>query len=144
MYSRLKIRLKWLLKNPIVLSTPTTIQLSFLASSWQCFVLLPPPLLYQLSFYGQYGVCSRICGQEIGGIYHKNSNLTVTFENAIVPGWSDGKISFRKCFVSRRPKEWKNLSRVPNRRHTKSLQNEGTNEDEEDILRMTAITLSLI
>ena len=29
MYSRLKIRLKWLLKNPIVLSTPTTIQLSF-------------------------------------------------------------------------------------------------------------------
>lgn len=41
---------------------------------------------------------------KLGEFITKNSNLTVTFESAIVPGWSDGKISFRKCFVSRRPR----------------------------------------
>lgn len=40
----------------------------------------------------------------VGEIITRNSNLTVTFEHALVPGWSDGKISFKKCFVSRRPK----------------------------------------
>lgn len=42
--------------------------------------------------------------RKLGEFITKNSNLTVVFEHAIVPGWSDGKISFRKCFVSRRPK----------------------------------------
>ena len=42
--------------------------------------------------------------RKLGEFITKNSNLTVTFESAIVPGWSDGKISFRKCFVSRRPR----------------------------------------
>ena len=68
------------------------------------------------------------------GIYHKNSNLTVTFENAIVPGWSDGKISFRKCFVSRRPKRVEKFIKGSQQEaYEESLQNEGTNEDEEDI-----------
>ncbi|TID29528.1 hypothetical protein CANINC_001923 [Pichia inconspicua] len=34
----------------------------------------------------------------------KNSNLTVSFENAIVPDWKSGRIQFNNCLVSRRPK----------------------------------------
>lgn len=56
--------------------------------------------------------CNTVFAQEfvarkIGEFITKNSKLTVTFENAVVPGWKDGKISFRKCFVSRRPKSTK-------------------------------------
>ena len=68
------------------------------------------------------------------GNLSQNSNLTVTFENAIVPGWSDGKISFRKCFVSRRPKRVEKFIKGSQQEaYEESLQNEGTNEDEEDI-----------
>ncbi|VVT45249.1 uncharacterized protein SAPINGB_P000687 [Magnusiomyces paraingens] len=41
--------------------------------------------------------------QVVGNFITKNTGLTVVFENAIVPHWSDGKISFNKVFVSRRP-----------------------------------------
>lgn len=45
--------------------------------------------------------------RKLGEFITKNTNLTVTFEHAIVPGWSTGKISFRKCFVSKRPQSTK-------------------------------------
>lgn len=41
---------------------------------------------------------------KVGNFLTKNSALSVVFESAIVPDWSSGKISFRKVFVSRRPK----------------------------------------
>lgn len=39
----------------------------------------------------------------IGNFVTKNTGITVVFENAIVPHWSDGVISFNKVFVSKRP-----------------------------------------
>lgn len=42
----------------------------------------------------------------------KNSNLTVSFENAIVPDWKSGRIQFNNCTVSRRPKVVKIIERV--------------------------------
>lgn len=41
--------------------------------------------------------------EHIGNFVTKNTGLTVVFENAIVPHWSDGVISFNNVFVSRRP-----------------------------------------
>lgn len=51
----------------------------------------------------------ELVARKLGEFITKNSKLTVTFENAVVPGWSDGKISFKKCFVSRRPKASKSF-----------------------------------
>lgn len=42
--------------------------------------------------------------RKIGNFITKNSKLTVVFESAIVPSWRDSKILFKKCFVSRRPR----------------------------------------
>ncbi|KAM0721621.1 hypothetical protein Q7P37_002546 [Cladosporium fusiforme] len=39
----------------------------------------------------------------IGEYFTKSSGLKVVFESAIVPTWSDGVITFRNVFVSRRP-----------------------------------------
>lgn len=41
---------------------------------------------------------------KLGNFITRNSGMTVVFESAIVPDWRDGKISFNKCFVSKRPK----------------------------------------
>ncbi|CDK24369.1 unnamed protein product [Kuraishia capsulata CBS 1993] len=46
----------------------------------------------------------ELVAQAVGNFLTRNIGLTVVFENAIVPGWREGKISFRKCFVSKRPK----------------------------------------
>ncbi|OUM52934.1 hypothetical protein BVG19_g2169 [[Candida] boidinii] len=46
----------------------------------------------------------ELVAQFLGNLITKNSNLNVTFENAIVPEWKEGKIHFQKCFVSRRPR----------------------------------------
>lgn len=59
-------------------------------------------------------IANRIFAQEfiakkIGEIITKNTDLNVTFENAIVPNWSDGKIIFKKCFVSNRIKQKENF-----------------------------------
>ncbi|KAK9464016.1 mitochondrial distribution and morphology protein family 31/32 [Lipomyces oligophaga] len=39
----------------------------------------------------------------IGNYLTKETGITVVFENAIVPNWRDGVISFRNVFISRRP-----------------------------------------
>lgn len=41
--------------------------------------------------------------ERIGNLITKETGLTVVFENAIVPRWDSGVISFNKVFVSRRP-----------------------------------------
>lgn len=41
---------------------------------------------------------------QVGNFITKNSALSVVFESAIVPGWSSGKITFNKVFISKRPK----------------------------------------
>lgn len=51
--------------------------------------------------------------RKLGEFITKNSKLTVTFEHAIVPGWSDGMILFKRCFVSRRPKSSNKFVKEP-------------------------------
>lgn len=41
--------------------------------------------------------------EKVGNFITKETGLTVVFENAIVPRWNTGVISFNKVFVSRRP-----------------------------------------
>ncbi|KAK4500013.1 hypothetical protein PRZ48_008199 [Zasmidium cellare] len=41
----------------------------------------------------------------IGNYLTKSSGLKVVFESAVVPDWSDGVISFKNVFVSRRPQK---------------------------------------
>lgn len=48
--------------------------------------------------------------QMVGNLITKETGLTVVFENAIVPHWNNGMISFNKVFVSRRP--WRGNHRV--------------------------------
>lgn len=57
-------------------------------------------LLYTLNTV----LAQELVAEWIGNMITKNTKLTVTFENAIVPDWKDGKIQFKNCTVSRRPK----------------------------------------
>ncbi|QPG75741.1 hypothetical protein FOA43_003101 [Brettanomyces nanus] len=57
-------------------------------------------LLYTLNTM----LAQEMVAEWVGNLITKNSNLTVTFENAIVPDWKDGKIQFKNCTVSRRPR----------------------------------------
>ncbi|VEU23910.1 DEKNAAC105242 [Brettanomyces naardenensis] len=57
-------------------------------------------LLYTLNTV----LAQELVAEWVGNLITKNTNLTVTFENAIVPDWKDGKIQFKNCTVSRRPR----------------------------------------
>ncbi len=48
-------------------------------------------------------LAQEFVAQVIGNIMTKETGLEVVFENAVVPGWKDGVISFNKVFVSKRP-----------------------------------------
>lgn len=50
-------------------------------------------------------LAQELVAEWVGKLITKNSNLTVTFENAIVPDWKDSKIQFKNCSVSKRPKK---------------------------------------
>lgn len=105
--SRLGIRIKWLMKksNRPFNTDDYSAMFSWLVMGNALLFILGTTtffLLVILTFNTVFA--QEFVARKLGEFITKNSNLTVTFESAIVPGWSDGKISFRKCFVSRRPR----------------------------------------
>ncbi|BFZ62767.1 Mitochondrial distribution and morphology protein 31, mitochondrial precursor [Saitoella coloradoensis] len=81
----------------------------------------------------------------LGNYVSKGTGLTIVFENAIVPKWKDGTISFRNVFVSRRPgrgrdaKGGKNVTKGSSSvaaaaaaAAAQSQANEGDGEEEDD------------
>lgn len=106
-FSRLLIRLKWVLKKS---DRPYNTDDYFALFSWlvvgNALVLIIGTTTFVLLiiFTANTVFAQEFVARKLGEFMTKNSNLKVTFEHAIVPGWKDGKILFRKCFVSRRPK----------------------------------------
>lgn len=137
MYSRLKIRLKWLLKKsnrPFNTDDYSAFFSWLVVGNVFLFFVATTTFVSIVIFTANTMFAQEFVARKLGEFITKNSNLTVTFENAIVPGWSDGKISFRKCFVSRRPKRVEKFIKGSQQEaYEESLQNEGTNEDEEGI-----------
>ncbi|ODV69523.1 mitochondrial distribution and morphology protein 31 [Hyphopichia burtonii NRRL Y-1933] len=109
-FSRFQIRLKWLLKksNRPFNTDDYSALFSWLVMGNALLFFLATTTFFSLIIFTINTVFAQeFVARKVGEFITKNSKLTVTFEHAIVPGWSDGKISFRKCFVSRRPKNFK-------------------------------------
>ncbi|CUM66133.1 uncharacterized protein PRCAT00003790001 [Priceomyces carsonii] len=108
--SRLRVRLKWILKrsNKPFNTDDYSAFFSWLVMGNVLLIILATTTFFSLVITTFNTVFAQeFVARKLGEFITKNSKLTVTFEHAIVPGWSDGKISFRKCFVSRRPKSSK-------------------------------------
>lgn len=106
-FSRMKIRLKWLLKKsnrPFNTDDYSAVFSWLVMGNVLLFFLATTTFFSLVIFTFNTVFAQEFVARKLGEFITKNSNLTVTFESAVVPGWSDGRISFRKCFVSRRPK----------------------------------------
>ncbi|KAH3671235.1 hypothetical protein WICMUC_004752 [Wickerhamomyces mucosus] len=104
---KLSIRLKWVLKRSM---RPFNVDDFSAFFSWIMVGNILLIVLGTTTFASLVIFCmNTVFAQELvakmlGNFLTKNSNMTVIFESAIVPDWRDGKISFNKCFLSRRPK----------------------------------------
>lgn len=115
-FSRLAVRLKWLIKrsNRPYNTDDYSAMFSWLVMGNALLFFLGTTtffLLVILTFNTVFA--QELVARKLGEFITKNSNMTVTFESAIVPGWSDGKISFQKCFVSRRPRATRMFTKGP-------------------------------
>lgn len=111
---RLWIRLRWLLKrsNRPFNTDDYSAFFSWLVMGNALILILGTTTFVLLVILTINTVFAQeLVARKVGEFITKNSKLTVTFEHAIVPGWSDGKISFKKCFVSRRPKAIRHFSK---------------------------------
>lgn len=103
---RMWIRLKWIFfrqVRPITLDDISAIFSWFLVGNI-IWILLGTTTFFSLVLFTMNTVFAQeYIGQIIGNLITKETGLTVVFENAIVPHWNDGVISFNKVFVSRRP-----------------------------------------
>ncbi|RLV93130.1 Mitochondrial distribution and morphology protein 31 [Spathaspora sp. JA1] len=107
-YSRIKVRIKWLLKKsnrPYNTDDYSAIFSWFVVGNVFLFFVATTTFVSIIIFTANTVFAQEFVARKLGEFITKNSKLTVTFEEAIVPGWRDGKISFRKCFVSLRPKK---------------------------------------
>lgn len=117
--TRLRIRFKWFLKrsNKPFNTDDYSALFSWLMMGNMLLFFLGTTTFFSLVILTMNTVFAQeFVARKIGEFITKNSKLDVTFEHAVVPGWRDGKISFRKCFVSRRPRKIKKF--------TKGLQSE--------------------
>lgn len=106
-FSRLKIRLKWLLKKsnrPFSTDDYSALFSWLVVGNALVLIIGTTTFVSLIIFTANTVFAQEFVARKLGEFMTKNSNLKVTFEHAIVPGWRDGKISFKKCFVSRRPK----------------------------------------
>ncbi|OBA20707.1 mitochondrial distribution and morphology protein 31 [Metschnikowia bicuspidata var. bicuspidata NRRL YB-4993] len=104
--SRAGVRFKWLMKR---LNRPLNTDDYSALFSWlvvgNAFLLVAGTTTFVLLviFTVNPLFSQEFVARKVGELMTQNLRLQVTFEHAIVPGWRDGKISFKKCFVSRRP-----------------------------------------
>lgn len=103
---RLWIRFKFLfLKQvrPITLDDISAVFSWFLVGNI-IWILLGTTTFFSLVLFTMNTVFAQeYIAQIVGTLITKETGLTVVFENAIVPHWNNGVISFNKVFVSRRP-----------------------------------------
>lgn len=105
--SRARVRFKWLLKRsnrPLNSDDYSALFSWLMVGNVLVLILGTTTFVLLVIFTANTVFAQEFVARKLGEFITKNSNLTVTFEHAIVPGWSDGLISFKRCFVSRRPK----------------------------------------
>ncbi|CAN3361515.1 mitochondrial distribution and morphology protein 31 [Diutina catenulata] len=106
-FQRVRLRLKWFFKRsnrPYNTDDFSAMVSWLMVGNVLLFVLGTTTFVSLVIFTANTVFAQEFVARKLGEFITKNSNLRVTFENAIVPGWKDGMISFRKCFVSRRPR----------------------------------------
>lgn len=136
MISRLGIRIKWLLKRsnrPFNTDDYSALFSWLMVGNVLVLILGTTTFVLLVIFTFNTVFAQEFVARKLGEFITKNSKLTVTFEHAIVPGWSDGKISFKKCFVSKRPKSTnKFLKGSQAEAYAKSMDPSSQEEPEDD------------
>ena len=115
LFLRLKIRLKWLLKKsnrPLNTDDYSAFVSWLVVGNALILIVGTTTFVLLLIFTANTVFAQEFVARKLGEFMTKNSKLNVTFEHAIVPGWKDGKISFKKCFVSRRPKMIRSFKKI--------------------------------
>ncbi|KAG0668642.1 Mitochondrial distribution and morphology protein 31, mitochondrial precursor [Maudiozyma exigua] len=105
-WGRLKIRLRWFLKkstNPFNTDDIGALISWILVSHVLVFIIWTTTFVSLIIYLMNTVFAQEYLAKKIGKLITSNNNLTVIFENAIVPSWSSGKITINKVFVSRRP-----------------------------------------
>ncbi|KAK6456116.1 mitochondrial distribution and morphology protein 31, mitochondrial precursor [Scheffersomyces xylosifermentans] len=147
LFSRLRIRLKWLLKrsNRPFNTDDYSALFSWLVMGNVIMIFLATTTFVSLIIFTANTVFAQeFLARKLGEFITKNSNMTVTFEHAVVPGWSDGKISFRKCFVSKRPRAPKKFSKASQAEaYAASLTKHEQEEEKEDDGNYTQFDLTM-
>ncbi|KAK7885673.1 Mitochondrial distribution and morphology protein 31, mitochondrial precursor [Exophiala xenobiotica] len=105
-WSRLKVRFKWLtIKSTRPFNVDEIVGfISWIALGHVIWIVVGTTTFVSLAIFA----INTVFAQEtlagwIGNYLTKSSGLHVVFESAIVPKWSDGVITFKNVFVSRRP-----------------------------------------
>ncbi|AAS50705.1 ABL066Cp [Eremothecium gossypii ATCC 10895] len=113
-WERLRIRIKWALARSTKPFNSDDISafVSWILVSHALLIILGTTTFASLVIYLMNTVLAQeYVATQVGNFLTKNTALTVVFENAIVPDWSSGKITFNKVFVSRRPKQLQGFSK---------------------------------
>lgn len=106
MIGRMWLRVKWFLYRGARAPTMDDFSAVF---SWFLvgniiWILLGTTTFFSLVLFTMNTVFAQeYMAKIIGNLITKETGLMVVFENAIVPHWNDGVISFNKVFVSKRP-----------------------------------------
>lgn len=111
---RIGIRLRWLLKRlnrPFNTDDYSAFFLWLVMGNALILILGTTTFVSLVLLTFNTVFAQEFVARKLGEFITRNSKLTVTFENAVVPGWRDGKILFKKCFVSRRPKATKTFAK---------------------------------
>lgn len=105
-FTRFKINLRWFLKrstNSFSVDDIGALISWILVSHVLVFIIWTTSFVSLIIYLMNTVLAQEYLARKIGKLITNNNNLTVVFENAIVPSWSSGKITFNKVFVSRRP-----------------------------------------
>ena len=105
-FTRMKIHMRWFLKkstNPFNVDDIGALISWIVVSHVLVFIIWTTTFVSLIIYLMNTVFAQEYLAKKIGKLITSNNNLTVVFENAIVPSWSAGKITFSKVFVSRRP-----------------------------------------
>lgn len=107
---RLGIRMKWILKRsmkPFNVDDFSAIFSWIVVGNVLLIVLATTTFVSAIIYLMNTVFAQELVAKTLGNFITKNLGMKVVFESAIVPDWRDGKISFNKCFVSKRPQNKK-------------------------------------
>lgn len=109
------LKLKWILirsKRPFNLEDISAF-ISWLLTGNIVLFLIGTTTFFSLVLMTVNKLTDRdVVAEWLGNLITKNTNLTVSFESAIVPDWNYGTIQLKNCIASKRPKVVKVIERV--------------------------------